>query len=144
MIQKLDERYIDEIVEIHRDAIFPIWDSLGREYTEEGISEFVIEVFHKGEVFGFFSDGKLVGVIGVEIHKNKDAAEICFLLVNSSFQGSGLGRELMEFVENKIRLYIHRIFLEVLVQNPAVNFYKRLDYEILGKKRNKYVMEKKL
>lgn len=144
MIKKLDESYLDQIIEIHKDSIFPIWDSLGREYAKEGISEFVNEVFEKGEIYGYFSTDKLVGVIGYEIHKDKDSCEICFLLINSSFQGTGLGRELMEFVENKIRLYIHRIFLEVLIQNPAVNFYKRLDYDVLGKKGNKYVMEKRL
>ncbi len=144
MIKKLDESYTEQIFEIHKDAIFPMWDSFGREYSEEGVRDFIAKVFETGEVFGYFSEDKLFGVIGFEIHKDKDAAEICFLLVKSFFQGSGVGKELMDFVENKIRLYIHRIFLEVLIQNPAVNFYKRLDYDVLGKKGNKYVMEKRL
>ncbi|MBI5803216.1 GNAT family N-acetyltransferase [Candidatus Pacearchaeota archaeon] len=144
MIKKLDESFLEDIVEVHKDAIFPIWNSLGREYTENEISDFVMKVIQKGEVFGYFSDNKLVGVVGFEIHKDKDAGEICFLLVNSAFQGKGLGKELMDFAEDKLKMKVHKLFLEVLTKNPAVNFYKRLDYDILDKRGNKYVMEKML
>lgn len=141
---ELTKSSLDEILGLHEDSIFPIWDSFGREYTSEEVQEVIMKVFSNGEVFGYFDGEKLVGAIGLRLHKQEDSLEICFLLINSSFEGRGLGRELITFVEKEFIERVHRIFLEVLIQNPAANFYKMLDYDVVGKRGQKYVMEKRI
>ena len=138
MIKKLDETYIDRIIELDEDTIFPIWNS------EEIANDFLLDVFSKGQVYSYFSGEDLVGTIGFKLHKEKDSVEICFLLVKSSFEGKSVGKELMNHVERLIIEKVHRIFLEVSVQNPSVKFYKMLEFETLGKRGNKYVMEKRI
>ncbi|MFA5174214.1 MAG: GNAT family N-acetyltransferase [Candidatus Pacearchaeota archaeon] len=143
MIQqlKLDNKNIENIIELHKKSIFEIWDKVNRKYSIEGIKKFIITVFEKGEVYGYFDKEMLSGVIGIE-PKQKEI-EISFLLVDPQFQRKGIGKKLMDFVEYKSK-NIDKICLEVLIKNKAVNFYKKIGYEIIKEKNDKYVMEKKL
>lgn len=144
MIKKINQNSVEDIIKLHKKAIFPLWDKLGRKYSVEGIRDFVLEVFQKGEVFGLVDKKGLEGVIGVEIESN--TLEIGFLLVNPKNQGKGYGKELMNFVENQYAKQVSKAQLDVLIKNPAVGFYERLGYKIIriNNKKQKYIMEKKL
>lgn len=56
--------------------------------------------------------------------------------VKGGYRGQGLGTRLMQAAEELAREKgIRRIELEVFSQNPAVELYKRLGYEVEGRKR---------
>src|SRR5512138_191138 len=111
MIRKISRVYVDEILELHKDAIFPLWDKLNLNYSEEGVKTFILGVFMGGEVYGYFENKEFLGVIGVE--ENEKFCEVSFLLVNSNFQGRGIGRKLLSFIENKSH---KKMVLDVLVK----------------------------
>jgi len=58
--------------------------------------------------------------------------------VDPNFQGKGIGKELISFVEKNKK----RVWLKVLKQNPAFEFYRRLGYKIKSEEGEKYIMEK--
>ncbi len=74
-------------------------------------------------------DGRVVGSVmaGYEGHRG----QINYLSVEPALQGSGLGRELMEFAEAKLRdLGAPKINLQVRSGNRAViSFYESLGYK---------------
>ena len=142
MIKKLNKYYIDEIIEIHQKSIFLLWNKLGRKYTIKGVKRFIEEVFTKGKVFGYFLDKKLVGCIGLELEK--DFGEISFLLVIKDYQGKNIGKRLMHYAETYFLDKTNKILLDVLKENPAIQFYGKLNYKIIGERGEKYIMEKKL
>lgn len=144
MIKKLNEKNINLVMNLHKKAIFPIWNKLRRKYTLASIRKFALNIFKNGEVFGFIRQNKIIAIIGIECKFNK--LEICFLLVDPKYQGKGIGKKLMIFVENKYSKRIKKIYLDVLIKNPAVKLYKRLGYKLIRikNKKQKYVMEKKI
>ena len=142
MIKKINNKFIEKIIRLHKISIFPLWDEQGRKYSIKGVKKFVIDIFDKGEVFGYFLEKKFVGVIGFTIKKN--IAEVDFLLVDPNFQKKGIGKKLMKFVERKVKDKVSKIILQVLIKNKAVKFYKKLDYKISFKKKKKYQMEKRI
>ncbi len=141
MIKNLSQKYIEEIVNLHKDSIFKIWDNLGREYSIKGVKNFIIKVFQNGDVYGYFNNKDLVGAIGIELRNNK--AEISFLLVDPKFQRKGIGRKLMIFIEKNLQ-GVNKIYLDVLTKNKAVDFYKKMGYKTIRERKDKYIMEKKL
>jgi ribosomal protein S18 acetylase RimI-like enzyme len=139
MIKKISSKFVREVMELHKKAIFPLWDNLNRKYSEEGVKDFILGVFEKGEVYGYFDGKKILGVIGVEI--NEHSSEVVFLIVNPTYQSKGIGKNLMKFVEEKAP---KKVILDVLIKNPAVGFYKKIGYKILKERNDKYFMEKVL
>jgi ribosomal protein S18 acetylase RimI-like enzyme len=142
MIKRLDKKYADGIFELHRKAIYPLWNELKRGYSDEGVRDFILDIFEKGEVYGYFHKNMFVGCIGIE--KKENLLEIIFLLVDPVYQGKGIGKELMLFAENKTGRIYEKIILEVLMKNSAVYFYKKMGFNIVEEKNKKYLMEKEL
>ncbi len=74
--------------------------------------------------------GEVVGSVmaGYEGHRG----QINYLAVRPDLQGSGLGRELMEFAENRLReLAAPKINLQVRARNRGViAFYESLGYSV--------------
>jgi len=75
-------------------------------------------------------DGRIVGsaMAGYEGHRGW----VNYLAVEPALQRGGLGRELMAFVEQRLRaLGCPKINLQVRASNPGVvDFYRRLGFEI--------------
>ena len=140
MIKKLNEEYSEEIINLHKKAMFPIWDKLGRKYSMKEVQNFIKAVFDNGKVFGYFIENKIVGAIGLEFRKN--SGEIDLILVLPEFQGKNIGKELMRYVEDKFNSKINRLILQVLIKSKAVDFYKKIGYRIINKRDKKYIMEK--
>ena len=142
MIKKINKKFIDEIIRLHKISIFPLWNKQGRKYSIKGVRNFVMNIFDKGKIFGYFLNKKFIGVIGFTIEK--DIAEVDFLLIDPNFQEKGIGKKLMEFVEKRVKNKANKIILQVLIKNKAVGFYKKLGYKISFEKKKKYQMEKKI
>ncbi|MDP2925753.1 MAG: GNAT family N-acetyltransferase [Nanoarchaeota archaeon] len=144
MIKKLSRKYLGEIVVLHQEAIYPIWDKLNCGLSNKEVKDFVLDVFLNGDVYGFFINNNLVATIGFELFNHGNKCEISFILVKKEFQRKGIGKQLIDYVKEKFHKKSNIIFLEVLKENPAVNFYKKLGFNIIQEKNNKYLMEKRL
>jgi putative acetyltransferase len=91
---------------------------------------------------------KVVGYIVLSIQSNKRYSHIgsLGLMVNSNFQGIGVGTKLLESVidlaDNWFMLY--KIELEVNVDNEkAINLYKKFNFEIEGTRRGTKISDGK-
>lgn len=148
LIKKLGYSDLDKIMNIHEKTIFPVWNSLGRKHDKSKIKEFVKEVLSKGDIYGYFEDKKILGILALNIRED-GKGWIEFILVLPEFQGKEISKELIKFAEE----YFHKkgiknIILDVVQGNQrAVNFYKKSGYKITKEfeKDNvaKYIMEKK-
>lgn len=68
-----------------------------------------------------------------------DEAEILQLVVDKNFQGNGYGYLLLKQVCNILSQTATQLFLEVRVGNTtAINLYHKLDFNIVGKRKNYY------
>ena len=118
--------------EADRDAVVALWnacdlvvpwnvpeDDIAKKLAFQPALFFVAE--HAGEVVGSV-------MAGYEGHRG----QINYLAVRPDLQGSGLGRELMEFAENRLReLAAPKINLQVRARNRGViAFYESLGYSV--------------
>ena len=118
--------------EADRGAVVALWnacdlvvpwnvpeDDIAKKLAFQPALFFVAE--HAGEVVGSV-------MAGYEGHRG----QINYLAVRPDLQGSGLGRELMEFAENRLReLAAPKINLQVRARNRGViAFYESLGYSV--------------
>lgn len=110
-----------------------------------------IEDFGKESDCGVFAeaDGKAVGAAWARIipafgHIDDSTPELAISIL-PQYRNQGIGTRLMERLFELLSLkgYV-RTSLSVQKENPAVNFYLRLGYEIMGEKPEEYLMVKKL
>jgi len=134
--KKLNNTFIDEIVNIHKKSILELWDRIGKSYSLNEVENDIKEVLKFGEIWGYYRNNNLVGVVGFRTD------EINFLLVDSTYHKKGIGKGLLQLVKDKLRGKLTRIFLKVLVENPAVKFYEKFGYKIISQKNKYYTMEK--
>jgi aminoglycoside 6'-N-acetyltransferase I len=74
---------------------------------------------------------KIIGFIifREEVYNGKNGFMIEDLVIDSNFQGKGLGRKLVEFVENLAKKHkIKGIWLLAFKKAPAYKFYKKIGY----------------
>ena len=76
-----------------------------------------------------------------EIKEQKRNLYVSRIFLKPFYQGRGLGSQIMKNFE---ALGYRKITLEVLENNPAMSFYKKLGYVITKKQNHKYFLEKKL
>lgn len=139
MIKEIDKKYLEELVELKKSAWKKLEKKLGKTPDNE-IKKYLNLTLKKGKLFGYFSKNKLVGCIGIVINKKEKYGEIENFFVKEEFQGKGIGKELIKFIENYARMNkINFLKLNVRLKNTkAINFYKKRGYEkfalIMGKK----------
>jgi ribosomal protein S18 acetylase RimI-like enzyme len=86
----------------------------------------------------YTADGKMVGVVDYvphHYHDNPRAAYLALLMIASSFRSQGIGKAVVDAVENEIRkdAQVNVIFSGVQVNNPrAVRFWQRNGYRIVS------------
>lgn len=97
----------------------------------------IAEFTRNGEIALAKSKGQIVGCIRVR-QINKDTGEFGMLAVDDEYQGSGIGRELIRFAEQKCQKeHLRKMQLELLVPQEGVhpakeilkNWYTRLGYQ---------------
>lgn len=132
-IIKLSREHINLILDLFKDSIFSLWEHLGREYSPEGIKSYLERRFDKEDSFGIFDNkGKLIcyGSIFLDKLSNKKYAKIDNLLVSRDFQKKGLGKKMMAYLEKYAKEKgMRKVMLDVLKENPALDFYKKMNYK---------------
>lgn len=82
-------------------------------------------------------DGDAILGTGVFEQKDEDTIKIRYVCVDSALQRSGVGRQLIEEIENRVRKQgIKRIYMEARVS--AAEFYKKFQFHEYG---NIYLMK---
>jgi predicted GNAT family N-acyltransferase len=85
--------------------------------------------------FAYINDGELIGVVGLENHSS-EKAQLRQMGVHDKIQGKGIGRKLVEFLEEHARnLGLREIYLDS--RCTACRFYARLGYNEYGTIYNK-------
>ena len=86
----------------------------------------------------YLADGKMIGVIDYVPHQylgNPQAAFLSLLMIAAPFRNQGIGKAVVEAVENEIKkdAQITVIFSGVQVNNPqAIQFWQRNGYRIVS------------
>jgi len=122
-IKQLNKSYLKELVKLN---------TLAYKTSSKGVREYFAYTFKHGKVFGYFIEERLVGCVGLIVHKKMNYSEIEHLLVHPDFQKQGIGKKLMRFIEkySKSKLKIKNIRLDVRIKNKkAIKLYKNLGYK---------------
>ena len=93
----------------------------------------------RGIFCGIYTEqGTMIGIVDFvsnNFQGNPHTAFLSLLMIDSSFRGQGVGKVIVEAVENEIRKdnSINVIFSAVQVNNPsAVRFWQRNGYDIIS------------
>jgi len=102
-------------------------------FTKKYLRETIIP---PGHFFGAFIDGKMVGgILAKELDHPK--LWIFFFVVNKAYQRQGIGRMLLEKVEEKCSQNYPFLFVDVGVHDKiANNFYRKNKFKKLAKLKN--------
>ena len=95
------------------------------------------ELFSKIDFFVYVEESKILGVAGLEVDEN-DIAWMRLVYVLPKYQGKGIGKELVQRIELEAQMKgLFQISLFTYEKATwAIEFYKKLGYEIIGKARN--------
>jgi predicted GNAT family N-acyltransferase len=115
---------------------------LGLHFTPEELEQEQNDI-----LMGAFEEDKLLGCCMLS-RVNAQSIRLRQMAVLHNVQGKGIGRALMQFAENIARDQRYRV-LVMHARLTAVDFYKKLGYEIKGDEFEEvtiphYIMEKKL
>lgn len=154
---------IPEIVEIAYNTWFKTYENIiskeqidfmfGEMYTPEALFKQMDFLGH--DFYLLYRNGKAIGFASISemIHEQVKTFKIHKLYFLPEYQGMGIGKEMLIFLE---QAYLSKgatyIILNVNRNNPAFNFYKKLNYTIRETIDipygdfwlNDYVMEKAL
>ncbi|TNE70632.1 MAG: N-acetyltransferase [Bacteroidetes bacterium] len=117
----------------------PLGQPVGSERNDGDIS---------GEHFALYDDGHLKAIARLD-SAGEGIAQVRFVAVDSSEQGKGYGRLIMEATERKAGVQGNTKMI-LHARDYAVNFYERLGYKIVEKSHllfgvlQHYLMEKPL
>lgn len=88
-----------------------------------------------------YLDKKRIGFVNVS--QKRKVAYLNNIQIIPAFQGKGIGRLIMEFVEKKLRKSdAKKIKLQVFRKKPAVFFYQKLGYLAVNTNKYTVIMEK--
>lgn len=104
------------------------------DYTEEGIQSFqdfitdpvLYKMFRKGyyQIFGAFYKNEIVGMISL-----RDNTHISLLFVDEKYHYQGIGRALMEYLENYLVTEMGEYKLTVNASPYGIDFYHKLGFQ---------------
>jgi len=84
--------------------------------------------------FMIYRNEKLVGYIAFILQENNSSLFLSKFYIKANFQGSGIGRTAMEFIEQYCRSHvIHQLWLTVNKHNTgAISFYNKVGFKTLN------------
>lgn len=126
MIRKADVKEYDMITELVRktiEAVYPKYYPAGAVdfFLAHHKPEKILADIEAGKVYVLEEDGVIVGTVTI------DGNGIARLFVEPSRQGRGLGRQLMDFAENKIFEYSQTVRIDSSL--PAKSMYIKRGYK---------------
>lgn len=118
----------------HKDVTnkhFINWFFKLEDWVDETPREFPFSIITHSDdisVYGYFSDGKLDGLI--RVYEDDDNYELSFFCVNPAVQHQGVGQYLFQFILNKFKdkkiiLYVYKD------SSPAIHIYKKYGFIIV-------------
>lgn len=138
MIQRITYNNINDVIDVIYNTTVEFNTSNEIKNTinsKKMFSEFFKESFNDMEMFGYFINNKLVGVIGIE-----DDNYIPILYILKEYQKLNIGSDLVEYVvkylENKTN------FIDVCAISNTVDFYKKNGFAVNGEIKDNKVMLK--
>lgn len=138
MIQRINYDNINDVIDVIYDTTIEFNTSKEIKNTinsKKMFSDFFKESFDDMEMFGYFVNNKLVGVIGIE-----DNNYIPILYILKEYQKFNIGSDLINYVvrylENKTN------FIDVCAISSTVDFYKKNGFVINGEIKDNKVMLK--
>lgn len=96
---------------------------------------FFEESFNDMEMFGYFEDSKLVGVVGLE-----DNNYVPILYVLKEYQHLNIGTKLIEYIKNYVKDKTD--FIEVCAYHKAIPFYEKNGFQLVNEIIEETVMMK--
>lgn len=153
---------IEEIVKIAYATWFPTYKNIiskeqidfmfGEMYTPESIYKQMDFLGH--EFYVLYENGIPQGFASISemIHEEQSTYKIHKLYLLPETQGKGLGKQLLNFIENEYKEKAKYIILNVNINNPAYQFYLKMNYKVRERidipygefMLNDYVMEKNI
>ena len=139
-IRKAWKKDLKEIAEIFMEETSK--KPYSTKWTEKSSYQAICELFNKAEINLAVIDDKIVGFIISRITPEKKYAYIEELWLKSKYQGKGIGKFLMGFVEDKYKKKgVKHIGITANQKAKAIYFYKKLGYK---KKYSFFHMDKKI
>ncbi len=153
---------IESIITIAYNAWPPTYSKI---VSEEQIN-FMLNKFYNKQVltdqitntkdnifFKLVKEEELLGYAHILQNVEKSTCKLSKLYFNLQYKGKGYGKYLLAFVEAEMaKLHYQRLILNVNRANPAVEFYKKMGYQIIETQDipldefwlNDYIMAKSL
>ena len=120
---------------VYKAYVEEIWGEWNEEKQREMFSEFISN--YSADINIIVIEGKMAGFFhGNDI--GEDVFEIGNICILPAFQGKGIGTSILKMLIN-----VHAgqdICLRFFKQNPVVNLYKRLGFEIIEELQHHYKM----
>jgi ribosomal protein S18 acetylase RimI-like enzyme len=93
-----------------------------------------VEFVEEGYFYGLYDNGKLVSLAGITAKSKKfGIVAIGNIATDPEYRGKGLATEVVTVLINRLSKEFKNISLNVKCDNvPAVNFYKKLGFRIIG------------
>ncbi|ADR18789.1 ribosomal protein S18-alanine N-acetyltransferase [Calditerrivibrio nitroreducens] len=136
MIRKAVEEDLKDILEIEQEVYDNPW----------GYESFLHELNNNVAKFLIYEEDIIKGyLIYWEIYndlKMINELEVVNIAVKKDYQSKGIARRLMSYmIANSLKPFV--CFLDVRIDNlPAINLYKSLGFEVIGKRKNFYGLNK--
>lgn len=83
------------------------------------------------DIYGAYLDGKLIGTVFLA-HHEEGVARVRNVAIYKEYRGKGLGKYLMDFIEDKAREKGYRK-MYLMGRTNVEKFYKKLGYKTMGK-----------
>ena len=134
-IIKLNKKHIEELGLIDYESEHQ--GDRERNVTKDSMKKEIIERFHKKQevFFGYKKDNELIGYVTLKpFFPGYHHCEVYWLAVKKRFQGQGVGRKLMEFIEKyakkkgfrKVCLYTGKDMIKTR------GFYEKIGYTLIN------------
>ena len=153
-IQKITNQHLNLI----KDLAYKIWPVCYANILTDDQITYMLDNFYSIENLEnciqqnhqfviLYQDQQPLGFASYQINVNSaQQAKLHKLYVDTTQHKKGLGKKLIQFVENQAQLQAQNaVFLNVNIHNNAVNFYKKQGYSILKSEvipiGNNYVMD---
>ncbi len=113
-----------------------------QEFNKKTAFEKITEFFKEYDLYLAIDNKKIIGFIALNINIKGKKAEVEELWLKPNYQGKGIGKSLMKFIEDKCKEKgIKSIGLMANQNSKALHFYKKLKYKV---KHELLYMKKKI